>query len=282
MAKELSVAEKLKQVYELQIIDSELDKIKILKGELPIEVSDLEDEIAGLETRVRRLQGNVQDVEREIGKHTANIKEAESLILRYQSQMDNVKNNREYDALTKELELQKLEIQLSEKRIREAKGSLKAKEETLAAAVKRMEAKEKDLETKRIELKKIIEKTEKEEEKLMKRTVKARKKIEDRLLKAYDRVRRNYRNGLGVVTIERDSCGGCFNKIPPQLQLEIGMRKKVIACEHCGRILVDDYILEVAKKKLVLRNAFIQRSKRSAYQTSLLLQRTGCNTLDGG
>lgn len=241
---ELTVAEKLKQLYELQLIDSEIDEIAVLKGELPIEVSDLEDEIAGLETRIKKLESVIQDMNTEAGRHEANIKEAEALILRYQTQMDNVKNNREYDALTKELELQKLEIQLSEKKIRQVNLEIQNKEGTLEATKERLEGKLKDLETKKVELAKIIEKTEKEEEKLLKKSEKAKKKIEDRLMKAYNKVRKSYRNGLAVVTVSRDSCGGCFNKIPPQLQLEIGQRKKIIACEHCGRILVDDYILQ--------------------------------------
>ncbi|MEO1712624.1 MAG: C4-type zinc ribbon domain-containing protein, partial [Bacteroidota bacterium] len=201
------------------------------------------------QTRIRRLEENIDDIQGEISKHRSNIAEAEALIQRYEKQMDNVKNNREYDALSKELELQRLEIQLSEKRIRENDIALNNKEETLKASKERLDAKVKDLEAKRVELAKIIEKTEKEEEKLKKKSERARKKIEDRLLKAYDRIRTNYRNGLSVVTVERNSCGGCFNKIPPQIQLEISMRKKIIACEHCGRILVDDHILDVGKEE---------------------------------
>jgi len=159
--------------------------------------------------------------------------------------MDNVKNNREYDALTKEIEMQKLEIQLSEKKIKEASGYLESKKETKVSAGTRLTGKKEALEEKKVELEKIISKTEKEEEKLKRKAERQRKNIEDRLLKAYDKVRTTYRNGLGVVTVQRNSCGGCFNKIPPQLQLEIGMRKKIIACEHCGRILVDDNILVV-------------------------------------
>ncbi len=244
---ELSVAEKLKQLYDLQLIDSEIDEISVLKGELPMEVRDLEDEIVGLETRVNRLDNNVADIESEIARHSNNIKEAEALIERYEKQMDNVKNNREYDALQKELELQRLEIQLSEKKSRESLVIKTNKQETLNAAKERLDGKKADLEVKKVELEKIIEKTESDEQKLIKKSEKARKKIEDRLLKAYDRVRTNYRNGLAVVSVARDSCGGCFNKIPPQVQLEIGMRKKILACEHCGRVLVDDNISEVGK-----------------------------------
>ena len=244
MAKqELTVEEKLRQLYQLQLIDSQLDEIAIMKGELPMEVSDLEDEIAGLQTRVTRLSNNVDDMKKEMNRHQENIKNSEALIERYGKQMDNVKNNREFDALSKELELQRLEIQLSEKKIREANVQLSNKEETLVAAKERLEQKEKDLVTKKVELEKIIEKTEKEEDKLGRKSDKAKKGVEDRLVKAYDKVRTAYRNGLAVVTVQRDSCGGCFNQIPPQIQLEIGLRKKIVACEHCGRILVDDNIL---------------------------------------
>lgn len=248
MSKELSVAEKLKSLYELQMIDSDFDEISILKGELPIEVSDLEDEIAGLETRVQKLNYTIKDMESDINRHKTNIKDSENNIVRYEKQLDNVKNNREFDALTKELELQKLEIQLSEKKIKEIKYLIGGKEETLVATQARLTQKQKDLDNKKVELSQIIEKTEKEEEKLKKKAEKARKKIEDRLLLAYDKIRNSYRNGLSVVSVERDACGGCFNKIPPQLQLEIGLRKKIIACEHCGRILVDRDIVSVGKE----------------------------------
>lgn len=237
--KDLTVAEKLKDLYDLQLIDTNIDQIAILKGELPIEVSDLEDEIVGLETRYSKLNVNIQELESEISKHQNNIKESETLIAKYEKQMDDVKNNREYDALTKELELQKLEIQLSEKKMKEFKHTLENKKETLAATKERVDSKKSDLETKKVELEKIILKTEKEEEKLIKKSEKKKKIVEARLLKSYTKIRSSYRNGLAVVSVERNSCGGCFNKIPPQLQLEISIMKKIIACEHCGRILID-------------------------------------------
>ncbi|HFC00772.1 MAG TPA: hypothetical protein ENJ53_08210 [Phaeodactylibacter sp.] len=240
---EMSVADKLKQLYELQLIDSEIDQIAILKGELPMEVSDLEDEIVGLETRKTRLEKNIQDMEEDMAKHKANIKEAEGLIVKYEKQMDNVKNNREYDALSKELDMQRLEIQLSEKRSREGARQLAAKKETLKNTTTRLEQKKEDLKVKKVELEKIIEKTEKDETKLKKKSAKAQKGIEERLMKSYNRLRNAYRNGIAVATVKRDSCGGCFNKVPSQVQLEIGMRMKIIACEHCGRILVDGNIL---------------------------------------
>lgn len=247
MAAELSVAEKLKQLYELQLIDSQINKIEILKGELPVEVEDLSDEIQGLDTRVKRLQNQVKELEQEAIKQQANITEAENLIQRYQRQLDNVKNNREFEALTKELDMQRLEIQLSEKKIRSLKTEIQTREESLSVAEDRMAVKLKELEAKKVELDKIIEKTEKEEQRLRDLSKKVCANIEERLVKGYDKIRHSYRNGLAVVTIERNACGGCFNKITPQLQLEIAQRKKIIACEHCGRILVDDQLVsEVA------------------------------------
>lgn len=242
MAKELTVAEKLKNLYELQSIDSKLDEIAILRGELPVEVKDLEDEIEGLEKRKAKTQEAIDELNDNIRRHEASIQEAKGLIERYSMQLDNVKNNREYEALTKELEMQKLDIQLGEKRIGQASKEIGVKEERLAATDERMEKKKNDLKIKKKELEEIISKTDAEEKELKANAEKAREKIEDRLLKAYDRIRTNYRNGLSVVTVERDACGGCFNRIPPQIQLEISLQKNIIACEHCGRILVDDVI----------------------------------------
>lgn len=247
---ELTVAEKLKNMFELQLIDSQIDEIQILKGELPIEVSDLEDDIAGLETRTSRLEKNVKELEDEVNRHQANINEANALIERYEKQMDNVKNNREYDALTKEIEMQRLEIQLSNKKAKGTKEEVFKKEETLKATQERLASKQADLKTKKVELEQIIEKTDKDEKKLRALSDKAREKVEDRLMRAYDKIRGSYRNGMAVVTVERDACGGCFNQIPPQMQLEIAQRKKIIACEHCGRILVDDILVDEIRDKI--------------------------------
>lgn len=236
--KELSVREKLENLYDLQKIDTKLSEIEILKGELPIEVSDLEDEVAGLDVRIAKLEEGLADIDMEVSNHQANIAEAETLIERYNSQLDNVKNNREYDALSKEIELQKLEIQLSTKKIADTAGAKEAKAEQLQTAKDKKNRRLKDLETKKEELEKIITKTEKEEAKLLKETAKARKAIHERLLKSYDKIKNTYRNGLAVVTVNRGSCGGCFNKIPPQQIIEIGAMKNIIACEHCGRVLV--------------------------------------------
>ncbi len=240
--KELTVEEKLKALYELQKIDSKIDEIQVLKGELPMEVQDLEDELIGLQTRIDKIKSSIDEYNAEIAKYRNIQKEAEILILKYEKQQDNVKNNREYEALMKEIELQRLEIQLASKKTRGSEALIAEKETVYQEAKERLEVKSKALEDKKVELEKIIKDTDKEEKDLIKRTEKARKKIEDRLLKPYDKTRKNYRNGLAVVMVERLSCGGCFNKVPPQLQIEVGQRKKIIVCEHCGRILVDPEI----------------------------------------
>lgn len=239
---ELTVEDKLKALYLLQTIDSELDRILRLKGELPIEVSDLEDEIAGLETRTHKIDDELAHLEEEVSKKKNTIKDAEALIKKYQKQQNNVKNNREYDALTKEIELQKLEIQLAEKKINEINEQIKVQKDFMKEAKEHIKGKKKELENKKVELEKIITETDKDEEKHKKQSAKAQKEIkeyDERLLTAYLRIRRNYKNGLAVVKIVRNSCGGCFNLIPPQRQAEISQRKKIIICEHCGRILVD-------------------------------------------
>lgn len=236
------VAEKLQSLYNLQVIDSKIDEIQVLKGELPIEVSDLEDEIAGLQTRLNKLNEKIEEVDSEISSHNANIKESTMLIERYEKQLDEVKNNREFEALTKEIEMQNLEIQLSEKKIGAAKGAKETKSVTQQETQSRFDTKQENLNVKKVELEQIIQKTEAEEKKLQKQSDKARQDIDEKLLKAYDRIRSRYRNGLAVVTIKRDSCGGCFNRIPPQVQIEIGAYKNVMACEHCGRVLVDSDI----------------------------------------
>ena len=241
-AKEATVEEKLKSLFHLQTVGSKLDKVEILKGELPIEVKDLEDDIVGLETRIERLKGNVDDINTEVSRHNNNIKESEMLIERYEKQLDNVKNNREYDALSKEIELQKLEIQLSQKKISETGNQLDIKQSALQASENKYESRVKDLDAKKVELDKILTKTEKEEAKLLREAKKVEKNIEPRLLKAYHRIRTAYRNGLAVVSVERGACGGCFNRVPPQTVIEISSRKTIVACEHCSRVLVDDII----------------------------------------
>ena len=240
---ETPVADKLRRLYDLQVIDSNLDDIQILKGELPMEVSDLEDEIAGLEKRIERLQASVDETDQQSTRLDGLVADARTAIAKYEKQMDAVKNNREYEALQKEIELQNLDIQLSEKRQSEMAIQREAKQATLDTATERHTARTADLERKRVELEKIVAKTEKEERKLQKQSEAARQGIEERLLKAYDKIRASYRNGLAVVGTERNACGGCFNQVPPQTRLEIGLHKKIIACEHCGRILIDEEVM---------------------------------------
>ena len=241
---ELTDEEKLQNLYELQRIDTEIDKIKTLRGELPLEVQDLEDEIAGLETRIENLKVELGELDKTSSTRKMDIKKAEEAIKKYSEQLDNVRNNREYDALSKEIEFQKLEIELQEKRIREAQKAKAEKEALMEESKKRYEDKVSDLEAKKGELNDIINETHKDEESLQTKSEELAATIDERLLTAYRRIRSNARNGLAVVTVDRDACGGCFNKIPPQRQLDIRSRKKIIVCEYCGRILIDKYICD--------------------------------------
>ena len=238
--KEYSVEEKLSSLIRLQKIDSKLDEIKILKGELPMEVSDLEDEIQGLHSRQTRIEEEINGITDFIEQKKNAIKDADALGKKYQKQSDSVKNNREYEAINKEIELQELEGKLAEKHIRDANEELAEKAKVLEQTKKLIASKESSLKLKKSELEKIIVDTEKEEKEYSKISDGARQNIDDRLLYSYDRIRKSYRNGLAVVPVERDACGGCFNAIPPQRQSEIRQHKKIIVCENCGRILVDD------------------------------------------
>lgn len=237
--KELPVEDKLRALYNLQQIHSQIDKIRTVRGELPLEVQDLEDEIAGLETRLNRLQEEEIDLEKQVVDRKNAIKDAQALIRKYEEQQGKVRNNREYDSITKELEFQNLEIQISEKKIKELKVSIAAKQEFVNTSKEVFNERKKDLDAKKSELKEIIDETQREEDDLVQKAKSAESQIEERLIKAYHRLRGNARNGLAVVAVERDSCGGCFNHIPPQRQLDIRMHKKIIVCEHCGRVLVD-------------------------------------------
>jgi len=237
---EQTVEQKLKALYELQTLHTKIDKIRQIRGELPMEVSDLEDEVAGLETRIQKIKGELDDTEDSIVTRKNMIKEAQTLIKKYETQLKDVKNNREYDALTKEVEIQNLEIQVCEKKIREFGFDIASKTDIYEKALADLEVRKNDLEIKRNELQTITAETEKDEQTLNKKAETAETQIEERLLTAYHRLRRNANNGLAVVTIDRDSCSGCFNQIPPQRQLDIRQRKKIIVCEHCGRILVDE------------------------------------------
>ena len=243
---DISVDDKLKALYNLQTVDTETDKIKILRGELPLEVQDLEDEIAGLETRANNYKEEVENLEQSVGTKKNEIKDSEVLIKKYEEQQMNVRNNREFDSLSKEIEFQTLEIELCKKRIREFTAQVTDKNEIIEKANTVLKERQDDLDTKKAELDEIIADTQKEEAVLLKRSEKIETLIEPRLLTAYKRIRTNARNGLAVVTIQRAACGGCFNKIPPQRQLDIKSRKKIIVCEYCGRILVDD---EISEKK---------------------------------
>lgn len=244
---EFSNEQKLVALYNLQQIDSQVDKIRIIRGELPLEVQDLEDEIAGLETRVDNYIQETVLVEKSMLEKKNAIKDSQTLIKRYEEQQMNVRNNREYDSLTKEIEFQNLEIQLSEKRIKEFQNTLEMKKQEIERLQSVLDERRNDLEIKKNELDDIIAETEKEENDLIAMSEKNQNFIEERLLTAYSRIRKNARNGLAVVQIERDACGGCFNKIPPQHQLDIRMHKKIIVCEYCGRILVDDGIVNYVK-----------------------------------
>jgi predicted nucleic acid-binding Zn-ribbon protein len=237
--KDYSVEEKLVNLAKLQKIDSKLDEFQILKGELPLEVSDLEDEIQGLHARRTRIEEEINGINEFIESKKVAIKEFEELIKKYDKQSTNVKNSREFEAISKEMEMQQLEVKLAEKHIKDANEELAEKARLLDAAKKNIATKEGVLNHKKGELEKIIADTEKEETAFRKMSETARTQTDERLLYSYDRIRKNYRNGLAVVPVERDACGGCFNSIPPQKQSEIRLHKKVIVCENCGRILVD-------------------------------------------
>ena len=244
--KDASVAEKLDALYELQKIDSKIDSIRTVRGELPLEVQDLEDEIAGLETRIAKIQEEVKEVETEVSDRKNAMKDSEAAIAKYKEQQANVRNNREYESLSKEIEFQDLEIKLNDKKSKEAKLRVVSKKELLDEAKERLNFRKEDLKIKKGELDEIVAETQKDEETLVKASEKAMKSIDERLVIAYTRLRENAKNGLAVVPVERDSCGGCFNQIPPQRQLDIQSKRKVIVCEHCGRILVPSDLVEEA------------------------------------
>ena len=236
---ELTVEEKLKALYQLQTMLSEIDKIKTLRGELPLEVQDLEDEVAGLSTRIEKIKADIEELKSNIATKKIEIETAKTSVEKYKAQQDNVRNNREYDVLTKEIEFQSLEIELCEKRIKEYIAAEKAKSEEIEHSNQDLDERKKDLEAKKSELEEIVSETKQEEEKLREKAKVLETTIEPRLLQAFKRIRKNSRNGLGIVYVQRDACGGCFNKIPPQKQLDIRMRKKIIVCEYCGRIMID-------------------------------------------
>lgn len=255
---ESTVAQKLEAIHNLQLIDSRLDSIIKVRGALPEEVQDLEDEIAGYETRLEKFNNEIQSFEDEIKALKESIKDSEKLIKKYQDQQMNVRNNREYDAITKELELQDLEIQVAKKKIGEAGVRIDTKKHDLDELTEVMKDRQKDLDLKKDELSTIISESENEEAKLNADREKAVKKVEERLLKSYTKIRANAKNGLAVVMVKRGACGGCFNTVPPQRQADIREKKKLIVCEHCGRILagVEDEIVEepTPKRKRTARS----------------------------
>ncbi len=240
---ELTIEEKLRALFSLQLVDSEIDKIRTLRGELPLEVQDLEDDVAGLETRIGNLKNEIAELEKSILGKNNEITNSTALIKKYEEQQNNVRNNREYDSLSKEIEFQTLEMELCSKKIREFTVQVAEKKEVMAVAQAALDERQRDLDGKKSELDDITRDTQKEEEQLDMKSAELQKKIEERLLTAYKRIRSNARNGLAVVSVQRDACGGCFNQIPPQRQLDIRSRKKIIVCEYCGRILVDDEIV---------------------------------------
>ena len=244
--KEITVEEKLKALYELQKAVSKIDEIKILRGELPLEVQDLEDEIIGLNTRMENFETEIAEIISTISTKKIEISESKIKIAKYKEQQDNVRNNREYDNLSKEIEFQTLEIELSEKRIREYTAGLETKQQDQKTTASQLTERKLDLDLKKGELNEIVSETKQEEEKLREHAKEIESLIEPRLVTAFKRIRKNARNGLAVVYVQRDACGGCFNKIPAQRQLDIRLRKKIIVCEYCGRILVDQELAGVA------------------------------------
>ncbi|MEI6507203.1 MAG: C4-type zinc ribbon domain-containing protein [Bacteroidota bacterium] len=244
VATDISVEQKLKALYKLQVIDSKIDKLKSVRGELPMEVSDLEDEIAGLETRLTNITAEIKQQEEGISANKSKIVDSKALSKKFEKQLDNVKNNREFEALNKEIEIQGLEVQAAEKRIKNFQFEIEQKKLSLETLAVELEGRKLDLKNKKAELDTIVEETEKEEKDLMKIRSKAVVVTEERLYTSYERIRKSVKNGIGVAMIIRDSCGGCFAKIPPQKQSDIKQRKKILVCEHCGRVLVDNQLAE--------------------------------------
>lgn len=248
--KEVTVEERLRALYDLQLIDSRIDEIRNVRGELPLEVRDLEDEVAGLNIRYDKLVANLEVVDNNIIAKKNEIEESKSLIKKYSEQQKNVRNNREFNSLTKEVEFQELEIELAEKHIKEFKVQIEQKKQVIAETKERVKQRESHLKHKKAELEDILAETQKEEEALILKSESYKTQIEERLVAAYDRIRKNVKNGLAVVAIERGASGGSFFTIPPQIQVEIASRKKVITDEHSGRILVDSELAEEQKAKM--------------------------------
>ena len=260
----MSVEEKLKTLYQLQTTLSAIDEKRALRGELPLEVQDLEDEVAGLNTRIEKIQNEIEDFQQAVAQKKAEISEAQASVERYKEQLNDVKNNRESDTLTKEIEFQSLEIELCNKKIREAGTTIEERQHDLKHAEELIDDRKQALEEKKNELDEIIDETRAEEEILKEKAKELEVKIEPRLLTSFKRIRKNARNGLGIVYVQRDACGGCFNKIPPQRQLDIKMHKKIIVCEYCGRIMIDP---ELAGVKTAVATEEKPKRKRAIRKT---------------
>ena len=261
---EISVESKLQTLYQLQATLSAIDEKRALRGELPLEVQDLEDEIAGLKTRIEHIEGDINDFQQAVAQKQGEIKEAEESVERYKKQLDEVRNNREYDTLTKEIEFQSLEIELCNKKIKEANAKVEDKKRELVRTNDLINDRQQALEEKKSELDEIMQETREEEQVLKAKAEELETKIEPRLLSSFKRIRKNARNGLGIVYVQRDACGGCFNRIPPQRQLDIKMHKKVIVCEYCGRIMIDP---ELAGVKTVETEVVDDKPKRKRATT---------------
>ena len=261
---EISVESKLQTLYQLQTTLSAIDEKRALRGELPLEVQDLEDEIAGLKTRVEHIEGDINDFQQAVAQKQGEIKEAEESVERYKKQLDEVRNNREYDTLTKEIEFQSLEIELCNKKIKEANAKVEDKKRELIRTNDLINDRQQALDEKKSELDEIMQETREEEQALKAKAEDLETKIEPRLLSSFKRIRKNARNGLGIVYVQRDACGGCFNKIPPQRQLDIKMHKKIIVCEYCGRIMIDP---ELAGVKTVETETVDDKPKRKRTTT---------------
>ena len=276
---DLSVEEKLKTLFQLQTALSSIDEKRALRGELPLEVQDLEDEIEGLNTRVEKIQNEISEFQKAIVQKKGEIVTAEASVNRYKSQLDEVKNNREFDTLSKEIEYQSLEIELCNKKIREAENRIQEKNDELATCNATIQERQEDLDIKKGELDEIIAETRAEEDKLKKKVKDLESKIEPRLLTSFKRIRKNARNGLGIVYVQRDACGGCFNKIPPQRQLDIKMHKKIIVCEYCGRIMIDPELAGVKIDK-VLGTEEKKTRKRSIRKSASSKKTTDANDME--
>ena len=277
---DLSVEEKLKTLFQLQTALSSIDEKRALRGELPLEVQDLEDEIEGLNTRVEKIQNEINEFQKAIVQKKGEISDAEASVARYKSQLDDVKNNREYDTLSKEIEFQTLEIELCNKKIREANNRIEERKADLDSSMELIKERQEDLDIKKSELDEIIAETRAEEDKLKDKVKDLESKIETRLLTSFKRIRKNARNGLGIVYVQRDACGGCFNKIPPQRQLDVKMHKKIIVCEYCGRIMIDPELAGVKIDKLTGIEEKKKTRKRSIRKTATSKKATDANDME--